>query len=656
MKTANSPITRIMVWLQTCAVMFMALGLLLAWGAALTNSIGKAAERGLLTGLGFVGYVVLAGLLAWTLRRVQTRWGTARFLALVCLVSLAIQCCFIWLVNGSWAWVQDAGIFKYYLDALAANGYTQQTLTALSPHYDYNVWTYRALPFYYGIRLVSGASFVLNVQLFQALIITLSLLLTWRIARLCFGQRVAVWTVLFQLLMPFRLLACLDLNHHIMGGFYFVAGLWILVEWQPPGRRFTTRFGLAVAAFVLLPLMRLEGGIDLVWLASATLVFFFLWLARCLPLATMLRTLLVLVVIPLLGAQLLIAPWKEKINTANPQRHAVGMIGFMARGWAPETGGEYYGPYEVVDYLTPPTEKVAVQRSLLASQVVYNPGTLLGRLLPIKIAKYFLLGYASGTEEMMAAHGAKTAKSLAVGARMAWTIMALPLMIWGALLLLPRLWTLRRLPLVLRTALLAVSYIFFGETSPRYSIYIQPFLFMLAALPLGLAPSQRQQLMRWPGRPARIASLSIIAAGCAAGLLLWAGRAPLRAFARQDMRAWVPATDTQVLPVSATLAPLVLPLAPQPQATGVTWGTVRPPPPQRPPRALVFYALMPNVPSGHLRGARLLIRTPTETLTNTLPGRIRISYPEHGLGELQFGTEESLLFPLHIGYAAYEYP
>ena len=642
-------------WLQACGVLFLAAGLLLAWGAAAANFAGKirSGEAGGLVWLGFAGYGLLAAGSVAGLAWLRRRRGDRVFLGAALGLALLVQLGAIWAADARWQWTSDAYMFNHYLSVLADNGYAPETLGDLSQHYDYRVWTRRALPFYYALRVLAADRFIPAVQTFQALLIALSLALAWRIARVFFGRRVAFWAVAFQLLMPFRAFICLELNHHVLGGFYFLAGLWILAEWFRPNRRPLPTAGLAAAAAVLLPLMRLEGGIDVVWMGATALVLGLAWLAGRQTAGQALRAAVCLLALPGLASALAVDPVMDRIDRADRHRHEVGAVGFMARGWAPETGGEYCGTYELVDYLTPRAEKQSVQAAILASQAYYNPRVLLTSLLPIKLAKYFLVGYASGAEEMLAQNGAERARALAEGARTAFLLALLPLMPWGGWLLLPRLRRNRRLPLVVPCALLAATYVLLGETSPRYSFYVQPVLFMLAALPLAAPTARRRNWARAAVRPGLAAGAALGGVWLAAAAALAVARPVLGPAALRDLRAW-PAAGA-ALGVPATLAPFEIRLAPRVASGGTAWGPVAVPALSPPPRAIAFYVLPEAVPAAQLRTATLEIETAAGTQTNSLPARVRLEYPPAGLGEMLFRSPAVLPHPLRIGYATYEF-
>lgn len=656
--TIHSPCAnRFVTWLQACGLAFILLGMVLAWSAATLHFVStwhsEPAIGTILAGALLYGLLAGAGLVAakWIFRR----FGPRRFLWAILTLSLLLQLGIILAADSQWQWTGDASIFQHYLTTLSQQGYTTDTLGELSRHYDYRVWPRRAQPFHFALAAWTGTHFVTAVQVFQALLLTLSLALTWRIARLLFGSQAAFWAVVLCVLMPFRWFICLDLNHHILGGFYFLSGVWLLAEWFRPRRPTGTRWACALGMTLLLPLMRLEGGIDLVFFGAMLLTLLLtLWTGRQ-TLRESALALGALLLLPLLVTSWTVAPLTDRIDAADRYHHESGPIGFMARGWSPETGGEYCGTYETIDYLTGREDKVAVQASLLASQAFYNPRVLLLRLLPIKMAKYFLLGYASGAEEMLVHNGALRLARLAQGARTVFLLAVLPLMLWGGWLFLPRLRRPRWLALTIPCSLLCATYVLLGETSPRYSIYIQPFLFMLAAHPLALPAARRRWLSRAACKPTLwvAASLAVVLALGAA--TLWAARPALSRWALQDMRAWSPTPDTPTLSVPATLAPFEVHLRPIPAADGTAWGGLRLPPLSPPPSAISFYALMPTMPAAHLSGAHLLVETPLGIQTNSLPARIRMPYPLIGDRQIRFRSSTRLPQPLRIGYVIYEF-
>lgn len=641
--------------------MFLGLGMALALAAAAGKFLADTcAER--TTGfiwLGMGAYLVCAGV-GWAgLWLVRRRFGHRAFLGTAVLASMLIQLGAILASDQRWEWTVDAGIFRQYLDRLGETGYTPETLGDLSRNYDYPVWTRRALPFYYLLRQGSGAHFVRSVQFFQAALVSLSLLFTWRIARLLFGARVAFGATTLQLLMPFRWTGCLVLNHYLPGGLYFAAALWVLAEWSQPARRVPVWIP-TLTAVVLLPLMRLEGGIDQIYVLAAAGVLLLRWADGSQTARQTARAAVAWLGFPILVASLLLPPLSARIDQANRHRLSSGTIAFVARGWMPETGGEYSGTYEQIDWLTPPARKASMQASILASQAYYNPRVLLGRLLPAKLAKYFLLGYASGTEEMLVHNDALRAAALAKGARIVFLLAGLPLMLWGLLLALPLARKTTALCLILPCTLFCATTALVGETSPRYSIYVQPLLFMLGALPLAAGPRRRFFRLRAARRLAWTGGVTwLVAAGFAAAAL-FAARPWLRARAVVDMRTWSPLPDTPIQALPATQAPFEIHLLPKVETAHTAWGTLQLPAFSAPAGVLSFYAMPAGAPFDAWRDMPLVTEYATAAgrriQTNSLLGPIQLDTLPAATATLKFHAPVAFPFPLRIGYASYEAP
>ena len=643
-------------WIQTCGLLCIGIGLALALGAASVHFFGHALSDSAAgpIWLGAAVYLVLAGAGLAGLRIIYLHRGTHAFLWTVLVASMLIQLATIQASDPQWKWTGDAQIFQHYLNRLAENGYAAETLGELSQNYDYPIWTRRALPFYYVLRIGAGDHFVQAVQLFQALLVSFSLALTWRISRLLFGERAPFWAVSLQFLMPFRWFICLDLCHYILGSFYFLSALWVMIEWMHGKPGSARKWILAVVAGLLLPLMRLECGIDQIYLVSAAGTLLFQWAKGNQTHRQTLVASLAWLAGPLLIATLVLSPLSDRIDQANRHRLSSGTGAFLARGWMPETGGEYSATYEQIDWLTPLESKKTVMSSLVASQVYYNSPTLLFRLLPVKLAKYFLLGYASGAEEMLVHNGAEQWALHIKGARVAYLLAALPLMIWGSLLLIPLLhrskllcWTLTCLIFFASTSLL-------GETSPRYSIYIQPFLFLLGALPLSWNRPHCHCLLRSSRVPVFVACASLgILFVLIAGIIV-AARPWLQSHAMQDMRLLKIHSPAQAIAIPSTLAPFEIRLpAVQPAPT---WGTIQLPVPTDEPATFSFYILpMAGLSASHGTPAILRRQTAageTKDAPLVLPTRVII---EFGVGDPKSfelrSAESPPPFSVTIGYA-----
>ncbi len=655
MTTAASTVKRLAGWIQTCGVFFMAAGLLLAWSAAGFVFLRGWSHFSPWVFAGFFAYAPVAGFAVFALRWIDWKGGTKLFLPILLGASLAIQIGVVVSTNPDWTGSIDAGLFRHFLDRLAEKGYAPETLQKLSRFYDYPLWTRRAAPLHLVLRIWSGPHFVRAMQATQALLLTLSLALTWRLAFLLFGRRVAFWASSLQFVMPYQWMACLDMNHHVTGVFYYLCALWILAEWfrpRPPAGWRT--WGLALGAGLLLPLMGLGGYMDKIYAVSVFLTLAFLRIGGKLNARQTLRATIGLLVWPVLAGAILLAPLARRIDESNMHRLA-SPLGYVGSGWAPESGGEYSGTCVQLDVLTPLENKNSALGSLLASHAAYRPEAIAFRLLPAKIVKFFLLGYASGSEELLAQNDARAAADLAKGARTAFLLGALPLMAWGAMLLLPLLGGLKRFYFILPCVLFSGGIVALWEISPRYSGYVQPFLFMLAALPLAWT-SRRQRLLRAARRPALAAFITCFAAFALAVGGLYGARPWLRRQAFEDVRKWTVANGREKA-VSPARAPLELLLLPDGESGNPIWGPVQFPPAPDRPGQMRFYALADDDSPRPPPGARLVTDYATAdgrlVQTNSFPGFVQFDYPPGLAGSLTWRTIPPLPTPLRIGYVSF---
>lgn len=511
---------------------------------------------------------ILIAALAWLARRVRP----GCFLAVCLGLELAGQAAVVLLANPAWHPTNDAAIFSGYLDHLAENGTGKESLSALSTQYDYRVWTRRAHPFFLPLRKAFETGFPAAVAWLQVALSLLTTAFAWRTVRVCFGCKTACWATIFRLAFPFRWIACLELNHHLFGGLYFTVALWTLVEFfrVPHGR--AARWGLCGIACILLPLMKLEGGIDWVYCVSVWVVVAGLFLAGRLGTGRALASMAGLWLLPLVVSHACVSPLLARIDAADLHHLESGAVAFMARGWVPETGGEYAHSHEIIDTLTPLPLKTGVQTRLLLSQLAYNGPTVCFRLFPTKLAKYFLLGFASGAEEMLNANNARAWATLAKGARIAFFFFFAPLAMLGGAWWLSRTGKSRDWPFWAPCILLVAAYVCTGETSPRYSIYIQTALFAFAGLAVSRARTRRFFPSTWPRDalpPAAILAGGYLAVASLAVLFLPPRLVPLSCL---DARAWPGEGSIFVRPSIPEKAPFAVNLTPRAASGGTIWG------------------------------------------------------------------------------------
>ncbi|NCC62354.1 MAG: hypothetical protein EOM12_15755, partial [Verrucomicrobiae bacterium] len=304
------------------------------------------------------------------------------------------------------------------------------------------------------------------------MISTLTILMSYNLLRHALPRRAARIGIVLFACLPFNLWIVIDYYHHIHGTFYFVAALWLLAIILRAPRRTIMVFLASLFLGIVFICMGLQGGIDLM----------FFGIMCCLSGFNLLKTpawrrgmriVLFLFIIPLGMAVPITNYAKATLATFDEYKLDSGLKGFMARGWDIETGGEYSGRLEQIDRETPVDMKKSVLRAFVLSQIYYHPVESLIKLPFLKVAKFYLLGAASGIRESLYASGWPVRAHLFEGMRVGYTFPLLACATLGCCLL----WngrfgrTLEMLLLVV-PVLTCFVFTFLGETSPRYSIYV----------------------------------------------------------------------------------------------------------------------------------------------------------------------------------------
>lgn len=645
-------------WVQSCAVLAIALAMGLSFAAATARlglRIFKEDQAGLVL-LGIAAYLLLAGVAAAALRFAHRRLNPSGFVAGVVSTYFLVLIAGVFSGGSRLQWTGDAALLHQYVQTLAERGYSAETLAPMSDAYDYQVWSRRAVPFYILIHRIAGDAFPAAIQCFNALVMALAALLTWRLAFLLFGVRAAAYALALQVLMPWRIFTHLDLSHHILGGFYYTLGVWILVEWHRPNRSLRQFAGLALAAGILMPLMHLEGGIDFVFAAAVGGTLLLAWLMGKSSIGKTAAAFAALLVLPLLSASIFIGPLDDRLDEADRHHYDSGILAWSTRGWSIETGGQYNGKYEQVDILTPPDLKRRTMRQLIASQVYYHPAAIAFRQVPIKATKYFMAGYASGFEEILNRNHLHILGPLYIGARTAYLLLLLPLAIGGGFLFLVWFRTREGLFFLFPFAVIVGAYVIFGESDPRYSVYFHSYFFLAAGAflvwirsPAAEPKIRGRQLVS----AALVPALSLLLLFALWSAAVFAVRPLLKKVAVWDMRQ-ASVQGNAPLTVSATLAPFEIHLPPS--RTAPTWGKIQLPPGAGQAVEFSFYLLpMAGLSASH--GTPVLLRRQTargmEETPLRLPARVTLALAPADARSFEILSRSiPPPFPLSIGYAS----
>ena len=539
---ARSAMHKFLVACIAGALVFVWMGLALAWGAALVRW-GRMAGK-TWTGwesAGIAVALVWTGLCVVVLGYAGRHWSDRVFIGVSSGMALVVGLGWAWATRGMEKWPMDSGLFHWFLERLADGGFSVENLRTLVDVYDYPVWTRRALPFCLPLRLLVGPNhFVWAIQLVQAVIGSVGVALAWRVAKLLFGGRVARWAATVLVAMPGYALQVVGLNHQVWGAFWFLAGWWLLTEWSYGEEGATCKTGLVFVACVLVPVVRLAGFAGTMYLLCAACVLVFGIVQGSVAKSKALGALVWLLAVPLAVSWTALRPLSKRMDEANPVPIRGGQLAFAARGWDCRGWGEYVEEGERLDILTPPMLKNRLFQMYIAGQCAYNGWHLTTKLFPAKVTKFMLAGYASLAEEVLWANGAERTGRVARGMRTGWFVLIYaPLMLWG-------LWRLSRRVgagdgrvawMVLPVAIFGVAVMVAGETSPRYAMPVQALL--VAAGACGWARERKEEekeggfVLKHPFAMGTV--LVMVGYGAFAGGIL-GGREVWKRYALADMR------------------------------------------------------------------------------------------------------------------------
>lgn len=639
----------------------MGLGAVMATVAAAIRFAERLADMGGWVVAGIALWLVAAAVAIAGMRLLARHFTGWHYAATVIGAYAVVLLGLVFDLGNRMQWRGDSMLLWKHVGTFAENGYTPETLSAMSDSYDYQVWTRRTVPWYALVRRICGAEgSIRGVQLFHTAVMVLAACLTWRLGRVLFGGRVAAIALAFHVLMPWRLFTHLDLAHHIVGSFYYTLGVWILVEWHRPGRGRAAKALLCIPAALLLPLMRLEGGIDFVFLGGVAATVFLMVLAGRIRLRNAAVDAVALLLVPLLASSLLVGPFDKRVDEADLHHYDSGIPAWTLRGWCLETGGQYYSDYEQVDCLTPRELKAPMLGRILAGQAFYNTSAVAFRHIPLKMAKYFMAGYASSFEELLLAPERRPARGIYMGARNAFLFCLLPCAAAGMFWMLPVGRRKNLLPFIVPFATLVGAYVVFGESDARYSSYIHSFLFLSAAAFLArrrrtpeaaatVGTEGGNEVLRGSIAPAGIAFAVCTVWICS----LYAFRPLLAKQAVWDMRK-ATILEGKTVQRSSTLAPFAIEFAATTQEP--VWGRIALPVPLGNSARFTFYLLPHDIGLSASRNTPMVLRrnTPSGSAETPilLPARVEVDFAPGDEKAFELAASGAVApFALRIGYA-----
>jgi len=490
------PLRRIMIYVVSLFPVALAGCLFLSWGVSLavpglklvTGSSSSWAGAAFLYIMGFV-------LLAWLLNKAKSipeRYAVWALIGLSVIIKLVLVMYAMKLPLHT-----DQALFHLFVREMSDHRLQGETLSALSRIYDYPVWAGRVLPVHYWVRCLAPDQDILWIRLLNVGLSTAILFVTYGFACRLLPEGCRKWAVFLLMALPFQSFVATDFSHHLFSSFYFLLFMWCVWEMVFADPQPLRRLALSVLTGICLLLMMWQRGVHFIALGVMGLML--LW-AGVSGIGWKRWGILVISmgVIPLTLSLPLAVRYDQWLNSHDTYQLNSILPAFMARGWCPESDGEYCGRYEQLDRVTPWPEKKSAMIRLVLSQIRYNPTTVCVRFPVIKTAKLFLVGYASNFEEGLS-RSMPSVLPWARGIRLAATPIFLGLAILGCLGLAVRPGVQSRwLPILLAPLLTWGAYVFLGETSPRYSIFCQPFLGLLGAWGLAKFTTHGRKALVFP--------------------------------------------------------------------------------------------------------------------------------------------------------------
>jgi hypothetical protein len=369
----------------------------------------------------------------------------------------------------------------------------QGTISGLSNIYDFPVWLSRAFPFYLPLAAVFGAQDVEAARWLNVLLGAGQVVLLFLITRRLISARAAQFCCGLLLVFPYHWINVLSYDPQIAGTFFLLLAVWLFLKATPGWQVVSLGVALVLAGIQ-------RGGIDLLMVA--------VMLIRPRRLAVCAAAIF-LVWLPL---RVGFGQWVESQDAHLLRTHT---LGFMTRGWNLDNAGEYLPLYEQLDVALPRPEKQRTLEAVLITEFAREPIRSLLIVAPVKIAKFFALGYASTAEQGLSAGGYSRAERLYQISRSLFA----PLILGLCLLGLIRCWQSaalqkRFLVPVLLLVMSCAAIVLIWETSPRYSHPIQFALLILATVGIAGFSKSFEAIRVRPRFVLEFAGSGVAIAGC----------------------------------------------------------------------------------------------------------------------------------------------
>ncbi len=424
---------------------------------------------------GVLYLLILACMVRWAANSRSDGHGRVWIWALI-LVTAVVKTALV-VLSRNYLQLGDRATFIRFVETLAAAGLGADNLASLTSIFDYRAWLSRAFPVALSVRWLFGSQHVFFYQLSNVFLSTLSLYLFYELASGLLKPARARAACVIYALFPLRLFYVLEYTHQFQVECCVLAASLVLVQLINPENRSAAQWGRAVLLGALLFLLRLQIGWDVIVLTLTAAAFLF---TIADPRSRSRRKLLlgwfaaVCMVYGITSAPFDRWAGQHEIPTS-------GVPGFMARGWSIESLGEYDSLPEHLELAAPSEDRAQTMYAYILSQLYYHPRDVALKLLPAKMAKYFLAGYATDMDETFRRSGMPVTGNIFTGLRLIFAPVFLFSVLLGCMGLVrhkgkPLNWLLMALLPVMACGV----FVLFGETSPKYSFYIHPHMTLIA--------------------------------------------------------------------------------------------------------------------------------------------------------------------------------
>ena len=457
-------------------LLFVFCGALMTALAAAWMHLRQHVAGGILIGMvaeALVAWAVLDAAYKWENRSGNRSWSLFLLGAGFCLKLPAL-----WFMK-TYVQIMDRGYFVSFVNRLAREGLSADSLGNLANSiYDFYSFFPRSFALALPLRLLVGEAALVRAH--QGISLALALLSTWmvyRLLRYLLGDRTARLASGLYLLFPLRNVAFLDFAHQVPGEFTLLLGLTSVLG----AMRAKTAIGKSLGAIGVaasLFLGHLLVGVDILIVGIGLGLLAFGWRSFS-PQSRRRNAPWILCAMLLAGG--LTAAFSSWQGRMAPSPLSSGQAGFMARGWSFRGWGEYDGWLEIVDREAAPAVKAPLMRAYVGSQIRFQPVRVFALLLPVKAVKYFLPGFASGSEQALEAGGHFAAAEFLTGARLFYAIFLLAAVVLGCFRSGGELESRRLAVCLFFPGLFCLAQILGGETSPRYAFYLHFMLLGVAA-------------------------------------------------------------------------------------------------------------------------------------------------------------------------------